>query len=561
MSKRVRLYSLFLGTLAAVRVGHPVAVAAQQGIGAIEGKVIDAGTARPIANARITIAGTTIRATTTDAGTFRIVGVPARQVDVRVRVIGFAPASKSIVVAAGQTVQADFQLTVSALQLEQVVVTGSGQQVEAKKLGNTVAVIQPPANAPINDMSALLQAREPGLSAINSAGLTGSGARIRIRGNASLTQSNEPVIFLDGIRINSGGGQTSRLEDIDPESVERIEVLKGAAAATLYGTEASNGVIQIFTKRGTNGPTRWQFGLQQETIQFPDRVAPNSGYAKTQAQADSTATYWHLGTLKPFQVFEIPIWHDYLSETGQATTTSGQVNGGSSAFTYFASGRYQHEDGPIGGKSLGPATDGLKRIQTGVNLTLVPFNNTRLGLRSGYYYTWNAIPGGGIIGNSIYGTYALALYARPELANCTKSTEIAPGDCSGPGNAFGNQAFMTVRESMQQQAEESVQRYNGSLSATYTPLREFTVDLVGGWDVSDTRSFSFSNRDLLPTLSSALVAGLQVFNVRSLSSGGSSTNFPGPGIEVVGAGGQNISVSEGLLTSINGGFFAQEQLG
>ncbi len=598
MTNRGRILVFVLAAFAGVFTASPKLLAAQgAATGAIEGRVIETENSRPVSGAQITVSGTSIRATTNDAGTFRIAGVPARQVELRVRAIGFAPATQTVIVAAAQTVRADFKVVVSALQLDQVVVTGSGQQVEVKRLGNTVAVIQPPQSTPMNDISSILQAREPGLTAISSAGLTGSGARIRIRGNASLTQSNEPVIFLDGIRINSGGGQTSRLEDIDPESIERIEVLKGAAAATLYGTEASNGVIQVFTKRGSNSATRWHFSLNQEAIQLPDRVAPNAGYAKSQAQADSLSAYWHIAGLKPYQVFEVPVWRDYLTETGKASTVAGQVNGGATAFTYFASGRYQNEDGPIGGKQFGPATDQLKRIQTAANMTLLPFNNVRLGLRSGYYYTWNAIPGGGIIGNSIYGTYALAAYARPESANCNKSTYIAPGECSGAGNAFGNQAFMTIRESMQQQSEESVQRYNGAVSATWTPYSELNFDVVGGWDVADTRSFSFSrfrydvdeyttnntegsrsvsanqnrlltldakaawNRDITSSISSALVGGMQVFSVRSISSGGSSTNLPGPGIEVVSAGGQNISVSESQLTTVNGGVFAQEQLG
>jgi len=581
MTNRGRKFAFLLGAFAGVSTASPRCLAAQgAGTGAIEGRVIETENSRPVAGAQVIVSGTAIRATTNDGGNFRIAGVPARQIELRVRAIGFAPVTQTVIVATGQTVRADFKVTVSALQLEQVVVTGSGQQVEVRKLGNTVAVIQPPQDVPMNDISSILQAREPGLSAISSAGLTGSGARIRIRGNASLTQSNEPVIFLDGIRINSGGGQTSRLEDIDPQSIERIEVLKGAAAATLYGTEASNGVIQIFTKRGTNSATRWHFSFMEEGIQQPDRVAPNAGYAKTQAQADSLATYWRQPGLKAFQVFEVPIWRDYLTETGKASTVAGQLNGGSTAFTYFASGRYQNEDGPIGGQRFGPATDQLKRIQSAVNMTVLPFNNVQLGLRSGYYYTWNAIPGGGIIGNSIYGTYALAAYARPEAANCNKSTYLAPGECSAAGNAFGNQAFMTIRESMQQQSEESVQRYNGAVSATYRPLSELNFDVIGGWDVADTRSFSFSrfrydvdeyttnntegsrsvnanqnrvltldakaawNRDITSSISSALVGGMQVFNVRSNSSGGSSTNLPGPGIEVVSAGGQNISVTE-----------------
>src|SRR6478672_6145889 len=264
MTNRGRILAFVLAAFAGVFTASPKLLAAQgAATGAIEGRVIETENSRPVSGAQITVSGTSIRATTNDGGTFRIAGVPARQVELRVRAIGFAPATQTVIVAAAQTVRADFKVVVSALQLDQVVVTGSGQQVEVKKLGNTVAVIQPPQSTPMNDISSILQAREPGLTAISSAGLTGSGARIRIRGNASLTQSNEPVIFLDGIRINSGGGQTSRLEDIDPESIERIEVLKGAAAATLYGTEASNGVIQVFTKRGSNSATRWRFTGEQ----------------------------------------------------------------------------------------------------------------------------------------------------------------------------------------------------------------------------------------------------------------------------------------------------------
>jgi TonB-dependent starch-binding outer membrane protein SusC len=578
-------------------IGFAATLAAQTGTGVIEGRVVETGSQRPLAGAQVHIAGTTLGSVTGSAGTYRITGIPARQVDLRVRLIGFAPGSRTLVVSEGQTATADFSLQVSALQLEQVVVTGSGQATEVKRLGNTVSVVQAPKDFPIGDVSSLLANREPGLSSITSAGLTGSGSRIRIRGNASITQSNEPVVFVDGVRIESGGTQTSRLDDIDPNSIERIEVLKGAAAATLYGTEASNGVIQIFTKKGSSGAPKWTFSAQQEAIRFPDRVAPNAGYARTQGQADSLAAFWNIPGLQPFQVFEVPLWDNYFTETGNASTLSAQVDGGGNAITYFASGRYQFEDGPIGAEDLGPARDHLRRIQTLANLSLVPFNNLRLYLRSGYFSTFNGIPGGGIIGNSIYGTYALTQYARPEGANCNLSSYVAPGVCSGPGNPIGNAAFMTARESMQQITEEQINRSNGALNATYTPTSEISFDLTGGWDITNRNTFSFSrfrydvdlytqnniegsrsvgtaytrvltldgkaswNRPISRSLSSALVTGIQVFNDRTVSSTGNSTNLPGPGIEVVGAGGANISVGEGFSTSINGGYFAQEQLG
>ena len=116
------------------------------------------------------------------------------------------------------------------------------------------------------NFSELIAAREPAVAVLPSGGLAGEGARIRIRGVSSLSQSNEPIIYVDGVRIDNGGnisanqfffvgggGSSSRLDDVNPNAIERVEILKGAAAATLYGTEASNGVIQIFTKKGSSG--------------------------------------------------------------------------------------------------------------------------------------------------------------------------------------------------------------------------------------------------------------------------------------------------------------------
>jgi hypothetical protein len=178
-----------------------------------------------LSGAQVFIGGTTIGGVTNDRGEYRITSAPARQVDLRVRLIGYSPINKTVVVTAGQTVTQNIEVGVSALQLEQVVVTGTGAQVEVKKLGNTISTIQPPAFAPITTPSQLLQARDAGVSILPASGITGEGARIRIRGNASLSMSNEPIVFVDGVRINSGGGfganvgsnggTPSRLDDID----------------------------------------------------------------------------------------------------------------------------------------------------------------------------------------------------------------------------------------------------------------------------------------------------------------------------------------------------------
>ena len=600
-------WSRFVATVS-MALSLPLFTAMAQGTTAIiEGRITDATSTRPLENVQVTIDGTTLGAMTNAQGTYRITGVPvpagSATVTLRVRAIGYTRETRIVPVSAGQTAKRDVAVTVSAVQLNQVVVTGSGQKTEVKRLGNTVAVIIPPANAPINDMSNLLTAREPGVSGLVSGGLSGEGAKIRIRGNASLSQSNEPIIFVDGVRINSGGGygignggggSPSRIDDIDPSTIERVEVLKGAAAATLYGTEASNGVIQFFTKTGSSGTPRWSAALQQDGVDFGNRVAPNSGYARTQARADSLATYWNKPGLKAFEVFEVPVFRDYFQETGRGNTLSTAVQGGGTNLTYFASGRYFFEDGPFGGADFGPARDQARRIQTSANLSLVPTQKLRLKFNNSYFNTNNKSPENN---NNIYGVNSLSYMARPELANCNASTYLSPGRCSGPGNPFGNQAFATAREALQVTNETGTQRYVGILDGSYAQSQNLTLSSTVGFDYSAQRDFGFSpfgynvdlftsnnpdgsrqtfssgtrvltldgkvayNRNFGDSWTTATVGGLQVFNNRTTTQTGASTSFPGPGIEVVGAGGLNITVGESFITTVNGGYFAQTQVG
>lgn len=578
---------------------------AQGATAIIEGKVSDAASSRGLEAVSVFIQDTRLGGVTNAQGTYRIAGIPvtggSRTVQVRVRALGYTPGAKAVTLTAGQTVKVDFALNTSAIQLNQVVVTGSGQKTETKRLGNTVAVIAPPANAPINDISNLLTAREPGLVGNLGGGLAGQGAQIRIRGNSSLSQSNEPIIFIDGVRMNNGasgggggGGAMTRLDDIDPNTIERVEVLKGAAAATLYGTEASNGVIQIFTKVGSQGAPRWTFAAQQDAVTFPDgRVAPNSGFARTDTAAARLSSYWGQ-PITAFVPFEVPVFQDNLTEVGQATSLGGTVTGGGNAVTYFASGRLYSENGPFGGKDLGVATDEVRRIQTSANLTLTPFKNFRMRFNNNYYNIQNKTPE---TNNNIYGVNSLAYMARPELANCNLSAVAGPGRCTGAGNQFGNQAFMTVREAMGQINESAINRYLGSLDMSYNQTPNLTYSATLGYDYTAGRDIGFSrfgynvdqftsqtvtgargvfndntrvgtldakvayNKAIGSSWTTSTVGGVQVFNTNQKTTSANSQAFPGPGIEVVGAGGTAITNGESLLTTINGGYFGQTQLG
>jgi TonB-linked SusC/RagA family outer membrane protein len=605
-----------------------------QASGTIEGTVLDAGSRRPLVGAQVTVIasqaggvlGTQAGAVAGPNGQFRIVGVAPGARQVRARLLGYAAVSRTVQVVAGQTVRADFDLQQSAIELTAVVTTGTGgAMVEQRKLGNTVATLEVPPQAPISTFSELLQGREPGIAILPSSGLTGEGARIRIRGNASMSQSNEPIVYVDGVRMEAGGGfgfgfvgtggggTPSRLDDLDPNSIERVEVLKGAAAATLYGTEASNGVIVITTKRGSVGAPRWSFQIEQAASQFPaGRIEPQWGYARSDTQATRLSRFYGQ-QIAPFQPFSRP-FAERLFETGRATTSSLTVSGGTPLITYYVGGRFYTEDGPFTARRFNlpgtsPEPTGVRsrdvntKYQGDVAVGISPSNLFRVNVRALYAQTHHEVPENN---NSIYSPYTLALFSQPQRAECYASRNLpnapqdgvaAPERCFGPGNPTGSSSFATLREALQRSIEQDARHFNGSIRASYLPNSQWTFDGTFGIDAVSQRSEAFlpfgNNYDLrtnqanqgdkdvsdrttqvvtLSTnatwstdlwrdrLSSQLLLGAQGFITKEYEESSTNQGFPGRGIEVV-QGGSLARVFEYFSSVVNAGYFAQEQLG
>lgn len=573
--------------------------ASAQERGTITGEVLDLTTRRPLVGAQISIPGTAIGTVTNSSGRFLLPNVPSGEVTVRTQFIGYSTNSRTVMVGAGETVTLTLELSQAAIVLDEVVVTGVGVATERRKLGNTIATIDARKleTAPAVSFSELLQAREPGVMAMASGGLAGEGMKIRIRGSSSLSQSNEPIVYVDGIRVDNSagfgpgvglnGGGPSRLDDINPASIERIEVLKGAAAATLYGTEASNGVIQIFTKQGMSGAPRYDFVVETGMSSYPkDTYAPHAGFARTPEQAEHLSKFWGQ-TIRPYEVFEVDLIPQ-LFETGHFSTLSGSVSGGTDAVMYFVSGRYQTEDGPFGGKQgqgplrgeqWGPASDVNNRKQANTTLTILPINNLKVRLTSSFV---EAHQENVVNNNAIYGTISQMINSKPELAH--------------ENNVTGTGAFSTVREAMQQITSQDVARFGGTLAADYTPVDGIGLNATIGIDVVSQRGLSLTpygwnvdryvnanvrgsrrvsdrnhrqvtlqtratwNDDFSPDITSALAVGGQVFLTETKSAYGTGSEFPGPGIDVTG-GGALQTTFESYLSQVNAGLFLEEQIG
>lgn len=232
--------------------------------GQISGQVVNTVSGQPVAGVQVLVVGTSLGAMTREDGRYTIANVPDGTHRLRTQRLGFTTDQKSVTVA-GADVTVDFAITAVSVSLDEVVVTGTAGGTQRRAIGNVVASVAADSvltKSPISNVDQLLGQRTAGVMMLPGTGQVGTGSAVRIRGNSSLSLANEPIIYIDGVRMDSdsrrgpgqrGGANVSRLNDINPADIETIEIIKGPAAATLYGTEASNGVIQIITKRGKSG--------------------------------------------------------------------------------------------------------------------------------------------------------------------------------------------------------------------------------------------------------------------------------------------------------------------
>lgn len=254
----------FLAALFTLVIALPQAAAAQSGT--ITGRVTDAASGSPVDQVHLNVIGTRFGAVSNAEGRYIIRNVPHGAVAVRALRVGYAEQKKPAAVGE-QAAEVDFAIASVAVSLTPVVTTATGE-TRRVELGNSVANIAAAdvvESSTIRNLDDLINSRTAGVS-VTTGTQTGTGSRVRIRGQGSLNLSNDPIYIIDGIRMTSDigsisygtlGANPSRVSDLNPEEIENIEIVKGPSAATLYGTDAANGVVVITTKRGRAGPARW----------------------------------------------------------------------------------------------------------------------------------------------------------------------------------------------------------------------------------------------------------------------------------------------------------------
>lgn len=579
---------------------------------AIAGTVTDRA-GQPLGTVTVQVAGTDLGALTDQEGEFRIPVDPGTY-ELRVQRIGYRTVSRNVTVEEGQVARVDISLRSQAVELEQLVATVAAREQRRVEIGTDVARID--AEEAVDEsgaanLSELLTGRATGLQISQSAGGAGTASRIRIRGTSSLTQDNNPIIYIDGVRVNNasgtgpgsfdfGNGQTiSRLDDLDPQQIASIQVVKGPTAAAQYGSEAAAGVIVIETKEGS--------GVDQTQIQYSHRQGI------TNEKSDYWANYLNVSQfgvtnvdderIQGWTVEKNPVTgqifvaHNPLKtpvtnpfRTGRSVQNLASIRGSAEGFSYYSSLRHETEEGTF-------ENNNLERASLKANFQVSPSDELNVSVSTSYIDNYVRLPDNdrsavGMITNAGAGLpiFSFGTTSSGGQGEClaTALVGLPASTCEArEGNLTANfDKLETIRN------EQDVQRFVGSVNTQWNPEEWLTSRVVIGIDQNETQNVNLvpldpdrpfgSNSDgirtqeeitnqvftldagvtanwsLSESISASSSVGTQVFRKHTESIGCEGRGFASPGTNACDAA-LNFEGSSGLVESLEVGGFYQQQ--
>ena len=555
------------------------APAARAQDGTIAGQVTDATSKQGVVGAVVQIGGTSLGVNTGQDGRYRINNVPAGPHTVTARRIGYVPGRETVTASGGVTSTVNFLLQAAATSLDQVVVTGTAGEQSRREIGNAISTINAAdelSKSGASNLTSLLNARASGVSIGQTTGRLGSAPNIQIRGVSSLGLNNNPLIYIDGIRVNNqtGGGPTGagfgsqnsqvagRLNDISPDGIESIQIIKGPAAATIYGTEAANGVIQIITKKGSGTKPVVTLQIQDGSIYFRDAA----GRVPTNYIKDASGTVVAYNGVSAEKDLSTPIF-----KTGQTRQYNLGLSGGAGLAQYYLSTNYENDLGV-------EPNNTLRRVSAHGNLNLALSPVLDIGTSLNFVQANNHL--GADVGLSAMLGATLAhplLFAKPGAAGFYPN--VPP------------QFAQTIYDN-----SDGVNRFTGSVTMHHRPLSWFSQRAIVGIDYTgeDARALEkFAPPDLAPfalanptgqitqtllssTLASADYSGTAKFNLsRAVTSSSSiggqfyrtetsqsvlgGQNFPGPGVNLVSATAVPLATQQTQIINTTIGGYGQQE--
>jgi TonB-dependent starch-binding outer membrane protein SusC len=529
-----------------------VQASAQQNRGSIKGFVKDATTEEPLIGANVLIAELSAGIATDVEGNYKIENIPAGTHKVIARFVGYTQVTQEVTVRAGGVVVINFSLQPSAVQMNELIITGQGVATERRKLTSTVESIKTDEIklAPVETIDQLLQGRVPGMVAFNSSGMPGTAGRIAARGLKSALSNATPVVYVDNVRVDNqdafrlaldtGGAETSSLADLVVGEIDHIEVIKGGAASTLFGSEAANGVIQIFTKKGTPGPAKWSVNITS------GYDLPNTKFVTEQFVKDN--------------VLKDGLYQSYSVNT----------SGGNQAFTYTVGGKVFMNDGVIVDYA-----SRMKSYNFNGGLRAMLSEISTIELSTSYTKTqFNRTNNNNLSVISPYGGFEDA--SKSDLWGYNDSLRLA-----------------TLDIIMTEKIKDDIDRFRTSLNIDVNPTKDFTNKFTIGIDYrkNEERDFvpkksgsffgteggylyradreyltvtlAYAGSYVLPKLgpvAQTIAFGAQGFRVEDRESAAQGTNFAIPGTEDIDNASQ-IDFQESNRQLFSGGFYVADQIG
>jgi len=466
-----------------------------QSTGRITGVVTDSASNRPLGDVQVLVVGTRVGTATDAQGRYTIVGAPVGTRSVEARRIGYkAGVVRNVIVPAGGTVTADFRIVAVALTLQAVVTTGVVDPTSGTRVPFTVGRLEV-SNIPVPSTNAIeaIQGKVAAVTIVPP-GQPGSGTNILLRSPTSINKSNSPLIVVDGvIQSTAFGAATADLEAMD---IENIEIVKGAAAASLYGSRAQSGVIQITTKRGSNltsGSTRFTARSEWGNNDLAGQIDwaryhyyqtnASGGYINAQGR-DTT----RVGRVpKPaYQRFQDVAYRDQVFDQvdrffdpGQFSKNSFNIAQNLGRTNWFLSLVNTREDGVVLGSGQYDQNDAR------LNLDHVANSALSIGF-SGYHSRSNR--------NELYGDTFF------DLINQAPDIDLLLPDPDGTPFAYQldhegreeNPLYVLATEDDRRKRA----RTQGSLQAKFTPFGWLTFDGNVSYDRSDRRNEFFLDQGL-----------------------------------------------------------------
>jgi len=451
----------------------------------------DAGA--PIAAAIVSIPSLRLSSTTNDAGVYRIQVPPDRFVargdTLRVTRLGYRPATARFTLAPGR-VDVDVVLSSQAVSLEQVVVTGTAGNQERRAQAAVVATIDAAdvaRQAPISNVTQLLESRVPGVSLTEGSGATGTATRILIRGAASISLSNQPLVFIDGVRADGGfralmnvsgtgsassGQAPSTLNDLNPADIESIEIVKGPAAATLYGADASAGVIQVITKRGRVGNRSFtqdvslEYNVLNPNFEVPTNFATCTAALIAPASRNPLCRGKELNTI----ISDNPAERIDAFRNGWMGSLDYSARGGGENFGYYASVGIDNEQGTT-------VNNTLKQRTGRGSFTFTPNAKLTFDLSFGLSRNDYDLPRSD---QDTYGYYIQSAFGSPRNV-----VEGPNGELTG-GMLFGNTSLESLSAII---SRSSALRTMPTAQVRYAPISWFTNRITLGADITQANGF------------------------------------------------------------------------